>query len=80
MHRPTIAGPAGPEGNHFSVFVADGHPFHCSRRCRTMSRACAFYGRQYLSSGPIPHAYAAGSAARALSSAHLVESRHAHRF
>ena len=31
-------------------------------------------------SGPVARANAAGSAARALSSAHLVESRHAHRF
>ena len=48
MHRPTIVGSAGPEGNHFHTFCGWPPFFHCSRRCRTMSRACAFYGRQIL--------------------------------
>lgn len=65
------------------IFVrfAGGHPFplQSSLPC-DVSRLALVWRREKLSSGPVPRANAAGSAARALSSAHLVEPRHAHRF
>jgi hypothetical protein len=80
LHRSIIIDLLGNEGNHFHTFCG-WPPF--STAVVTASRCLASRARlapRKTFFRTCPRANAAGSAARALSSAHLVEPRHAHRF